>query len=288
MTRDLVIRGGTVVTMDPTRRVVTGDLMVADGTIAAIGSDEFTARGPSLDASGCLVIPGLIQSHIHMCQTLMRGRADDLGAAIGALCAMLTVFALARGPGGWTPTRLLLTGVVVASGCGAMVSLLLALSDDARLKGMLFWLMGDLAYASSPWTMLALLAVALPLVIAVGRPLNVLARGELTAQIAGLSVRPLRIGVYVGASLLTAAAVTTAGSVGFVGLVTPHLARLWLGSDHRIVAPAAALMGGTLVVIADLLARTIVAPRQLPVGALTAIVGVPLFLSLMSRQRNLA
>lgn len=212
----------------------------------------------------------------------------DLGAAVGALCAMLTVFALARGPGGWTPTRLLLTGVVVASGCGAMVSLLLALSDDARLKGMLFWLMGDLAYASSPWTMLALLAVALPLVIAVGRPLNVLARGELTAQIAGLSVRPLRIGVYVGASLLTAAAVTTAGSVGFVGLVTPHLARLWLGSDHRIVAPAAALMGGTLVVIADLLARTIVAPRQLPVGALTAIVGVPLFLSLMSRQRNLA
>ena len=76
--RDLVIRGGTVVTMDPTRRVVTGDLMVADGAIAAIGGDDFTARGPSLDASGCLVIPGLIQSHIHMCQTLMRGRADDL------------------------------------------------------------------------------------------------------------------------------------------------------------------------------------------------------------------
>jgi iron complex transport system permease protein len=94
----------------------------------------------------------------------------------------------------------------------------------------------------------------------------------------------LRIGIYVAASVLTAAAVTTAGSIGFVGLVTPHLVRLAAGSSHRVVIPASALAGGALVVMADLLARTIVAPRQLPVGALTALIGVPLFLLLMRRQ----
>ena len=94
----------------------------------------------------------------------------------------------------------------------------------------------------------------------------------------------MRIAIYVAASVLTAAAVTTAGSIGFVGLVTPHLVRLAVGSSHRAVIPAAALAGGALLVVADLLARTIVAPRILPVGALTALIGVPLFLLLMRRQ----
>ena len=107
---------------------------------------------------------------------------------------------------------------------------------------------------------------------------------ELQAQLLGVPVRGLRIGIYVAASILTAAAVTTAGSIGFVGLVTPHLVRLATGSSHRAVIPAAALAGGALVVVADLLARTIVAPRQLPVGALTALIGVPLFLILMRRS----
>ena len=91
--------------------------------------------------------------------------------------------------------------------------------------------------------------------------------------------------VFAAGSLLTAVAVTTAGSIGFVGLVTPHLARMMLGSDHRVVIPASALLGGVLLVLADLLARSVIAPRQLPVGALTAVIGVPLFLILMRRQR---
>jgi iron complex transport system permease protein len=206
------------------------------------------------------------------------------GALAGALGAMLLVFALARGEGGWTPARLLLTGVVLAAGSGAVITLLLSLSDDARLRGMLFWLMGDLSYSTSPWPALAVLAVTLPVAVVLARHLNVLALGELQALTLGVPVRALRIAVYVAASLLTAAAVTTAGSVGFVGLVTPHIVRLWLGSDHRVLAPAAALLGGTLVVVADLLARTVVAPRQLPVGALTALIGVPLFLVLMRRR----
>jgi len=111
----------------------------------------------------------------------------------------------------------------------------------------------------------------------------VLARGELQAQVLGTPVRVLRIGIFLASSVLTAVSVTTAGTIGFVGLVTPHIARLMLGADHRLVLPASALLGGTLVTIADMCARTLFAPRQLPVGALTAIVGVPLFLFLMRR-----
>jgi iron complex transport system permease protein len=214
----------------------------------------------------------------------LAGIAVDAGAAIGAFAAMLLVFAVAHGPGGWTTTRLLLTGVVVAAGCGAIVSLLLSLSDDLRLRGMLFWLLGDFGYVRTPWSLLTLALAAIPAGLLVARPLDALARGELQARMLGVPVRGLRIGIYVAASVLTAAAVTTAGSIGFVGLVTPHLVRLAAGSSHRVVIPASALAGGALVVIADLLARTIVAPRQLPVGALTALIGVPLFLLLMRRQ----
>ena len=212
----------------------------------------------------------------------------DLGAAAGALAAMWLVFALAHGPGGWTPARLLLTGVVIAAGCSAMVSLMLSLADEGPVRGMLFWLMGDLGHAGQPWVAVAALAVAAPACIALARPLDVLARGELQAGIVGLPVRPLRIAVYLGASLLTAVAVTTAGSIGFVGLVTPHLVRLALGSSHRVVVPASVLAGGALLTLADLAARTVLAPRQLPVGALTALVGVPLFLVLMRRERRVA
>ncbi|MGQ0383273.1 MAG: FecCD family ABC transporter permease [Gammaproteobacteria bacterium] len=214
------------------------------------------------------------------------GFAIDAGAAVGAFGAMLLVFAAAHGPGGWTTARLLLTGVVVAAGCGALVSLLLSLSDDLRLRGMLFWLLGDFGYVRTPWALVALALAAIPAGLLAARPLDALARGELQARLLGVPVRGLRIAIYVAASVLTAAAVTTAGSIGFIGLVTPHLVRLVAGSSHRVVIPAAALAGGALVVVADLLARTVVAPRQLPVGALTALVGVPLFLVLMRRQNK--
>jgi len=212
------------------------------------------------------------------------GFAVDLGAAIGAFGAMLLVFAVAHGPGGWTTTRLLLTGVVVAAGCGALVSLLLSLSDDLRLRGMLFWLLGDFGYVRTPWSLLGLALVAIPACLLAARPLDALARGEMQARLLGVPVRGLRIAIYLAASVLTAAAVTTAGSIGFVGLVTPHLVRLLVGSSHRAVIPAAALAGGALLVVADLAARTIVAPRILPVGALTALIGVPLFLLLIRRS----
>jgi iron complex transport system permease protein len=209
----------------------------------------------------------------------------DAGAATGALCATLLVFALAHGAGGWTPTRLLLIGVVVAAGCGAVVSLMLALGSESQLRGMVFWLMGDFSTSTSPWRVIAVLIPVLLLATLFSRSLNLLARGELEARALGLPLGRVRVSIFVASSLLTAAAVTTAGSIGFVGLVTPHLVRMALGSDHRIVIPAAAILGGVLLVLADLLARTAIAPRQLPVGALTALIGVPLFLALMRRQR---
>lgn len=209
------------------------------------------------------------------------------GAAFGgALLSTLLVFSLAHGRGGWTPTRLLLTGVVIAAGWGAIISLLLALGPDGSLRSMLFWLMGDLSYSSKPGIELAILLAGLLLVMPFSRHLNLLARGDLQARSLGVPVQPLNIGIYLVASLFTAVAVTQGGSIGFVGLVIPHMLRLVAGADHRRLLPGAVLAGGSLLVLADTLARTIVAPRQLPVGVVTAFIGVPLFLYLLNRSRS--
>jgi iron complex transport system permease protein len=209
----------------------------------------------------------------------------DGAAALGAFAACLLVFALAQGPGGWTPTRLLLTGIVVAAGAGSIVSLLLALSDDTELRGMVFWLLGDLSRTERWEWLLSLLILATVTGALLGRHLNVLARGVTQAASVGMNVRRFQVLLFMLSSLLTGVAVSAAGSIGFVGLVTPHIARLALGTDNRAVLPAAALLGGILLMSADLASRMLIAPRQLPVGALTALVGVPLFLLLMSRQR---
>jgi len=208
----------------------------------------------------------------------------DAAAFAGALSAMLVVFGLARGDGSWTQTRLLLTGVIVAAGCGAVVVFMLVMTTDTRVQSMLFWLTGDVSGASRPWPALVVLAVGLLLVWPFARDLNVLARGELNARALGVSTRALRTGIYVLASLLTAVAVTLVGLVGFVGLIVPHLVRLLIGNDQRLLLPAAVLAGGMLMMLADTAARTLVAPIQLPVGVLTAMIGVPVFLFLLIRH----
>jgi iron complex transport system permease protein len=151
---------------------------------------------------------------------------------------------------------------------------------------MVFWLLGDLSRGDRWGWLIALLGAATIFAVALGRPLNVLARGETLAATVGLDVRNLRRVVFVLSSLLTGLAVSTAGSIGFVGLVMPHLVRLAVGNDQRVVVAGSALLGGCVLMAADLASRTLLAPRQLPVGALTALVGVPIFLALMLRQRN--
>jgi len=206
-------------------------------------------------------------------------------AILGALLSILIVFGLARGTGPWSGTRLLLTGVVTASGWAALISLVLSLSPDNSLRGMLFWLMGDLSYATMPSWSFAVLGGSFVLCLSLARSLNVLAMGETTARLLGESTRHMLWLVYLIASVLTATAVSMAGSIGFVGLIVPHLMRLLVGSDHRTLIPAATLFGGLFLVLSDTLARTVLSPQQLPVGVITALLGVPLFLLLLNRAR---
>jgi iron complex transport system permease protein len=263
-------------------RTLTG--FAAGGALALAGALlQILLRNPLADPFVMGVSGGAAAAALSAMLLGLGGFAIDAAATLGALGATLLVFALARGDGGWTPTRLLLTGVVIAAGASALVSLLLTLGDERQLRGMLFWLMGDLAFSEAPGPLLAIFLAALLVALPCARQLNVLARSELQARILGAPVDALRIGIFLAAALLTGASVTTAGAIGFVGLVTPHLARLLVGADHRKMLPAAALLGGALVMIADLCARTLFAPRQLPVGALTALIGTPLFLALMRR-----
>jgi iron complex transport system permease protein len=225
------------------------------------------------------------------------------GAAIGALIGMLTgagfaamhsyatvggtlialaVLLLARGGGA---TRLLLCGVVLASACGAVLTVLLTLADNGQLRGMVFWLAGDLSWTQRPLLLLGASALGLVASCIGGRWLNVLGAGELRSATVGIPAAAARLAVFAASAALTAIAVIGGGMIGFVGLIAPHLVRLGLNtSDHRVIAPAAALAGGTLLCLADLIGRTVAQPRELPVGAVMALIGAPVFIVLLRRQ----
>lgn len=207
-------------------------------------------------------------------------------AFVGAMINLILVFGLSHSKGSWSPTRLLLTGVVTAAGWGAIISFMLSISPDSHLKGMLFWLMGDLSYASPPGNHIWVLFISLMISGVLARPLNLMLRGDNQAKALGVPVYSIQITLYIMASLLTASAVTQAGSIGFLGLVIPHLLRLTLGSDHRILLPGSVLCGGCLLLLADTFARTILAPQQLPVGVITAFIGVPLFLWVLQKNNR--
>ena len=205
----------------------------------------------------------------------------QLGAVAGAGAAGLGVLLLARGT---DSLRLLLSGVVMAAGTGAIVTLLLVSAPLERLRGIIFWLAGDLSMADAPVASVLLGIGGAAAAVAFATPLDVLSGGELRARTLGLDVSRWRNLIAITAIVLTAVAVMTAGTIGFVGLITPHLVRLMFGtSAHRVVAPASALAGATLVAGADLLARTLASPRQLPVGAIMALIGAPLFAWLLRR-----
>lgn len=209
-------------------------------------------------------------------------------AFVGALVSTLLVFTLARNDGErttWAPTHLLLTGVVVAAGWGAMIALLLTLAPATQVKGMVYWLLGDLTGATMPGITFGVLLFVLVAALALARDLNALVRGVDDATAVGVDVARLALMLYALTAIATSAAVTAAGSIGFVGLIVPHALRLWLGNDQRLLVPAAAMAGGTLLVVADTAARTIIAPLELPVGVLTALIGVPAFLWLLRRAR---
>ncbi len=259
-----------------------GGLLAVAGTLMQVLLRNPLADPYLLGVSGGAAVGALT--------TILLGGAAYLvaGAAfVGASAVVALVFALARSPRQpWSATRLILTGVIVASGAGAVVAFLLAIAPEGRLYSMLFWLMGDASFAQNPLWALALLVAAVSGLIPWLRDLDLLAYGETSAQALGVPVAKLRITLLLLASLLTAVAVTLVGSVGFVGLVVPHALRLVIGAHHRWLVPLAALAGGALLTAADTLARTIWAPHQLPVGIAMALIGVPFFLWLLARTKG--
>src|SRR4051812_2952754 len=209
---------------------------------------------------------------------------SNLAALLGALGAIAIVFGLSFRAGDWNLHRLLLTGVVISAGFTAVISLLLTVAPQAQVKGMLFWLMGDLSHAGASGTAWAVLAIVVAVFTLWSGSLNALALGTLKARALGVAVGGVQSALYFGAALATVAAVLLGGSIGFVGIMVPHALRLAGVNDHRWLLPSSALVGGSFVTLADAFARTVWAPQQLPVGVFPALLGVPVLLLLLSRR----
>lgn len=210
-----------------------------------------------------------------------------LAALAGALLAIVTVLGIAARAARGLDTRvLLLAGVVVGAFFNAVILLLLTFASAETFRSAVFWMMGSLAAAN--WSATLVLAVYLVPAVAVlllmARPLNLLAVGEETALYLGAQVERVKLAAYLVASLLVAAAVAVSGVIGFIGLVVPHAIRMLWGSDHQLLLPASLLAGGAFLLVVDTLARTVAAPSELPVGVITALVGVPLFIVLLTRR----
>ncbi len=211
-----------------------------------------------------------------------------LASFAGALGAIVLVFGVARRADRSMDVRvLLLSGVVVGAFFSAVIALILSLSEASVVRSAVLWMMGSLAAAE--WrSVLVVGGYTLPaalLLLGLARPLNLLSLGEETATVLGADVERVKVYAFGIASLLTAAGVGVAGVIGFVGLVVPHGVRLVTGSDHRSLLPLSFLAGGAFLALADVVARTVVAPGELPIGVITAFVGVPLFLVLLRRNR---
>jgi iron complex transport system permease protein len=214
--------------------------------------------------------------------TLLTGGA----AFLGALATVAGVYLLGQRHGHLDTPTLLLAGVITASFLSAIIMFLMTTLPGRELRGLAFWLMGDL---SSPlplslrWLYVAVL-LTMAALYTTAADLNLLLTGEQEAEHLGVNVRRVKLVVYLCASLLTALAVSVSGAIGYVGLLVPHAIRLLFGSDYRLLLPASALGGATAIVFADTLARTVAAPTELPVGAMTAVVGAPLFIYLLRRH----
>lgn len=234
--------------------------------------------GAALGAS-IVILGGFAGAH-----PLLLPAAAFLGALL-ALAAVTRLSAAARQPGS---TTLVLAGVMVSAFCTALVMLLNSLSPSARVHGTLLWMMGSLA--SPPPGILWPLAVAtiagVTYLTLSGHHLNVLSLGEDAARQIGVDAAAARTRFLVAASLITGLSVAASGLVGFIGLVVPHVLRNLFGADHRLLVPAAALAGGAALVLADSGARSLLPPAEIPVGVITALVGAPFFLFLLSRRRG--
>lgn len=211
-----------------------------------------------------------------------------LAAMIGGGIAVAAVYFLARKDGGLPPHTLILAGVIISSFCSALVLFMNVMMEARQLQGALFWIMGSL---SSPrvdymWTVFLAVALGLALSLVGAARMNILTQGEEVAASLGVDVERDKKILFMAACLMTGAVVSVSGLIGFVGLVVPHAARMIFGPDHRLLLPAAALLGASFLIMSDVAARTVLAPAEVPVGVVTALIGAPFFFYLLRRQKR--
>lgn len=211
--------------------------------------------------------------------------ASPLAAFVGALLTMVWVFVLGRRAGRLSSYTLLLAGVITASFLSAIILFVLSLLSTRDVRGTAFWLMGDLSVVTEVQIRVLVPVIVLGIcgLYLFAKDLNVLLLGEEESAHLGVNVTRVETVVYILASLLTGVAVSVSGAIGYLGLLVPHLGRMIVGSDHRMLIPTAALGGAIMLVVSDTLARTVVAPGELPVGAVTAVAGAPVFIYLLRR-----
>ncbi|MEZ5471596.1 MAG: iron ABC transporter permease [Marinicella sp.] len=196
---------------------------------------------------------------------------------LGSILATLILLKLSY-VGEFRPNKITLNGVVLAFGFAAMISFVLATAEGHQIKSMMFWLMGDLSFAELNVLMPLILVAVIIILVHQSRSLDILARGELFAQKSGVHTKRLNLQIFIVTAVLTSMAVAQAGTIGFVGLIIPHIVRIMVGYKHRQLIPMTVLVGAGFLLIADTLARTIMSPIQLPVGIFTALIGVPVFI----------
>lgn len=265
-----------------------GGLLAMSGSLLQVLTRNPLAEPSVIGVSGGASVGALA--------VLMLGGAGTIwvagGAWLGAVIVMLLLWVLV---GGYAthPSRLLLAGVMIATGCGAISTLMITFASHVAMPGMIHWLMGDLDSILSLQAVSAILVIWLLVLIVVWKlapKIHLLQLGTDKAITLGVDVVPLQWGMVFLAALSAAAAVSVAGSIGFVGLLVPHVLRGFIikehGPDQTFLLPASAFLGGSFLVLSDMVARTIIAPSQLPVGVITALIGVPSFLLILSRFKQ--
>lgn len=203
-------------------------------------------------------------------------------ATFGSLFTIILIFFLAKAHQFQTQS-LLLAGIALAFLYSACISLILMLSPDTNIHSMLFWMSGDLNQVQIPWAAMSILIIGCLICFLMAPGFNLLSRGELEAQSLGLHAKKYRMMLYLLSALFTATSVTIAGCIGFIGLITPHLARKLVGYDHRVLLPFGVFLGGIILTLADTFSRTLFAPAQIPVGIVMTLLGVPIFICLLRK-----
>ena len=268
--------------------VVGASLSVAGTSFQALLRNPLAdpyVLGASMGSALGAIIALIAEPHLAL-PVWLAALLTPLGAFLGAAATIAAVYFLGRRSGQIDSGTLLLAGIISSSFLSAIIMFLLTTLTGHDFRGMVFWLMGDLSsslQSSLRWVLGIGFLLAASAIYTTAGDLNLLLAGEKEAMHLGVDVRRVRLVVYIAASILTGLAVSVSGAIGYVGLLVPHVMRMLYGSDHRILLPTAAFGGAIAVVIADTLARTVVSPSELPVGAMTALVGAPLFIYLLRR-----